>query len=166
MLLSHTSELAIRAALFLALQPPGKLSTVQEIAAGTGLPKSYLAKIVHQLANAGLVRSFRGPGGGIELGRAPEAISLWAVVHAMDGAAEAKECVLGSQICSPGNPCPLHLNWAPLQKKMQKVLDQTTLATLVSTLRERAKTSEKGATRGTSTVARGSSAEGDRRHAS
>ena len=165
MLLSHTSELAIRAALFLALQPPGKLSTVQEIAAGTGLPKSYLAKIVHQLADAGLVRSFRGPGGGIELGRAPEAISLWAVVRAMNGPTEAEGCVLGSQFCSPGNPCPLHLNWAPLQKKMQEVLDQTTLATLVTTLRERAKTSEKGAARGTPSLIRGNSGEGDRRHA-
>ena len=90
MLCSHTSELAIRAALFLALQPPGKLSPVHEIAQGTGLPASYLAKIVRRLIRAGLVRAFRGPGGGLELGRAPQAITLWMVVQAMDGSGQSE----------------------------------------------------------------------------
>lgn len=165
-LFQHTSAVAIRAALFLALQPPGKLSTVQEIAAGTGLPKSYLAKIVHQLASAGLVRSFRGPGGGFELGRAPEAISLSAVVRAMEGPYEPEDCVLGSQWCSSANPCPLDLQWGLLRDKAEKLLDQTTLATLVGTLREREKTAERGMSRAGAAHTRGNSAEGDRRHAS
>ncbi len=130
MLYSHSSELAIRAALFLALQPPGKLSTVEEIATGTQLPKSYLAKIIGKLACAGLVRAFRGPGGGIELGRAPEAISLLSVVRAMEGPAPPEWCVLGARACSDEKPCSLHHEWVPLRDKMHHLLDQTTLASL------------------------------------
>lgn len=166
MLYSHTAELAIRAALYLALQPPGRLSTVHAIAAGTGLPKSYLAKIVRKLADAGLVRSFRGPGGGIELGRAPEEISLWALVSAVDGSGDLRECVLGAKMCTSGKPCPLHVQWAPLREKMQKMLDETTVAMLVKTLRGREISHGKSLVRGASSASRSHSGEGDRHHAS
>lgn len=166
MLYRHTSEIAIRAALFLAQQPPGKLSTVQEIAVGTGLPKSYLAKIIQKLVSAGLVRSFRGPGGGIELGRAPEAISLWSLVRAVEGPAGPEGCVLGTHLCLPEKPCLLHHQWVSLRNKMEKLLDQTTLAKLVGTVRERCKAPEKPVMRGASSASRGNQGEGDRRHAS
>ena len=64
----HAAEAAIRAAFYLAARPPGELSRVQDIAAATKLPKAYLSKVIQRLAQAGLVRTFRGPGGGIELG--------------------------------------------------------------------------------------------------
>jgi Rrf2 family protein len=70
MILQHSSELAIRAALFLAQQAPGKLSPVHEIAAQLGVSKAYLAKVTQRLVATGLVRSFRGPGKGrTEAGR-------------------------------------------------------------------------------------------------
>lgn len=166
MLYSHTAELAIRAALYLALQPPGRLSTVHAIAAGTNLPKSYLAKIVRKLADASLVRSFRGPGGGIELGRAPEEISLWSLVSAVDGSGDLRDCVLGAKMCAPGKPCPLHEQWGPLREKMKKMLDETTLATLVKTLRGREKAYGKSLVRGASSASRSHSGEGDNHHAS
>lgn len=166
MLYSHSSELAIRAALFLALQAPGKLSTVQEIAAGTGLPKSYLAKIIRRLACAGLVRAFRGPGGGIELGRAPEAISLWSVVRAMEGPVQPEWCALGLQVCSVEKPCPLHRQWVRLRDKMQQLLDQTTLATLTRRLREEIKPGEKSWARFQGAAARSRAGESEKRHAS
>ena len=136
MLYSHTSALAIRAALFLALQPPGKLSPVHEIAQGTGLPASYLAKIVRRLIRAGLVRAFRGPGGGLELGRAPQAITLWMVVQAMDGSGQSERCVLGLRACSEESPCPLHLRYFPLRLEIRRLLEETTLASLARGLRE------------------------------
>ena len=138
MLYSHTSELAIRAVLYLALQPPGKLSPVREIARATGLSGPYLAKIMGRLIRAGLVRAFRGPGGGLELGRPPEAISLWAIVQAMDGATRSEWCVLGLRTCSEKNPCPLHQKWYRLRAAMQQLLEETTLASLAQVQRTEA----------------------------
>lgn len=135
MLYSHTSELAIRAALYLALQPPGKLSPIREIARGTGLPPAYLAKIIGRLNRMGLVRAFRGPGGGVELGRAPNTITLWSVVQATDGSAEPERCVLGLRLCSGEHPCPLHAQWAPLRAEMQRLLEEITLEKLAGGLR-------------------------------
>ncbi len=137
MLYNHASELAVRAAIYLALQPPGKLSPVHEIAQGTGLPEPYLAKILRRLTLTGLVRAFRGPGRGMELGRSPESISLWAVVRAMEGPARPEWCVLGLQDCSQDCPCPMHERWLPLREEMQRLLDETTLATLAQGIRQR-----------------------------
>ena len=136
MLLQRSSELAIRAAIFLAQQKPGKLSPVHEIAAETGGSPAYLAKILQRLAGAGLVRSFRGPGKGMELGRAPELINLSSVIQAVEGPAEKERCVLGLAVCSEESPCALHYEWLPLRDRIHELLREKTLADLVCSNRE------------------------------
>jgi Rrf2 family iron-sulfur cluster assembly transcriptional regulator len=136
MLYGHAAEIAIRAALYLASQPPGELSPVHEVAKATKLPSAYLSKVIQRLAQAGLVRTFRGPGGGIELGKSPEAITLWSLVCATEGRAEVERCVLGIGTCSPEKPCPLHRKWAPLRDEFQRLLQGTTLAALLRDLAE------------------------------
>ncbi|HYL81227.1 MAG TPA: Rrf2 family transcriptional regulator [Candidatus Acidoferrum sp.] len=144
MLQSTASAMAIRATLFLARQARGTLSPVREIARQTGLPEPYLAKIVRQLTSAGLVRAFRGPGGGIALIQSPQDISLWSIVRAIEGPAETEWCVLGLHSCSVESPCPIHSQYAPLRTKMQRLLERTTLATLLRRLRKDSKLGEKG----------------------
>jgi Rrf2 family transcriptional regulator, iron-sulfur cluster assembly transcription factor len=135
-LYGHTAEIAIRAALHLASQPPGELSPVHEVAKATKLPSAYLSKVIQRLAQAGLVRTFRGPGGGIELGKSPEAITLWSLVCATEGRADVERCALGIGTCSSEKPCPLHCRWAPLRDEFRKLLQGTTLAALLRELAE------------------------------
>jgi Rrf2 family iron-sulfur cluster assembly transcriptional regulator len=137
MLFQHSSELAIQATLFLAQQAPGKLSPVHEIADHTGVSEAYLAKILQRLASAGIVRSFRGPGKGMELGRAPDAITLASLIEAMEGTKAPDECVLGLGVCSEEDPCPLHEDWIPLRTAIRDLLEKTTLADLVHAVRKR-----------------------------
>lgn len=136
MLQSTAATMAIRAALFLALQPSGTLFPVREIAKQTGLPEPYLAKIVRQLTSAGLVRAFRGPGGGIALVQSPQSVSLWSIVRAIEGPVEAEWCVLGLHPCSAETPCPVHPQYARLRTEMQHLLEKTTLALLLRRLRK------------------------------
>ncbi len=75
-----------------------------------------------------------GPGGGIELGKSPEAITLWALVCATEGPADVNRCALGIGNCSANNPCPLHGRWVPLRDEFQKLLEGTTLAALLREL--------------------------------
>ena len=63
MLLSQTSEYALRAVLYIA-ECDGPVS-VGEIAEAVGVPQNYLSKTLHQLARAGVLRSARGPAGGL-----------------------------------------------------------------------------------------------------
>ena len=127
----HAAEVAIRAALYLGARPPGELSPVQDIADDTKLPKAYLSKIIQRLAQAGLVRTFRGPGGGIELGKSPDAITLGALVTAVEGRADLERCALGIGECSAANPCALHARWSPLRNESMRLLEDTTLAAVL-----------------------------------
>jgi Rrf2 family protein len=130
----HASELAIRATVFLAQQAPGKLSPVHEIAVHAGVSEAYLAKILQRLASAGLVRSFRGPGKGMELGRPATTITLASLILVMEGSREAHECMLGLGTCSEETPCVLHDEWIPIRTAIRNFLEKTTLADLADSV--------------------------------
>ena len=83
---------------------------------------------------AGLVRSFRGPGKGMELGSAPETIPLSSIRNAMEGAGEWSQCVLGLDVCSDENPCGFHFDWLPMRSGIRGLLEKTTLADLVHSI--------------------------------
>ena len=131
MIFQHASELAVRATLFLAKQPPGKLTPVHEIAAQTGVSEAYLAKVLQRLSSCSLLRSFRGPGKGMELGRAPETITLADLVRAVEGSRFFDNCIFGLGDCSPEHPCPLHNDWLPLRTAIFDLMEKTTLADLL-----------------------------------
>ena len=130
MIFQHSTELGLRAAVFLAQQAPGKLSPVREIAAEIGVSETYLAKITKRLVSAGLLRSFRGPGNGLELGRSPEKITLLLLVNAIQGSLDSDACFFGLHPCNAEEPCALHAEWMPLRESISAMLEKTTLAGL------------------------------------
>src|SRR6188768_3085965 len=69
-MLSQTIEYALRASLHIARSHPNSVR-VTEIADATDAPRNYLAKILGQLARAGLLESTRGPTGGFRFSSHP-----------------------------------------------------------------------------------------------
>jgi Rrf2 family cysteine metabolism transcriptional repressor len=74
---------ALCAALDLAMQPAATACQSREIATRQHIPGPYLDQILASLKGAGLVRSVRGAGGGYNLARPPERISVGDVVRAL-----------------------------------------------------------------------------------
>ena len=84
MFFSRAQEVAL-AALPL-LDPRGPAGTgrgVKDLAAGSGVPGPFLAKVLGRLVDRGLLRSRRGRAGGFVLGRPAAEISLADVVLAL-----------------------------------------------------------------------------------
>ena len=103
-MLSQTSEYALRAAAFLASEVDTP-RTVEAIAGRTQVPRDYLAKVLQQLAKAGIVRSQRGLGGGFVLARTPDRISILEVLNAVDPIRRIERCPLSlpehaKQLCA------------------------------------------------------------------
>jgi len=89
-LTKHT-DFGLRALLYLALNP-GHRTSVTEIARVFGVPKSHLTKVATRLAAAGIVRTYRGKGGGIALAMPPAEIRIGAVVRELEGQRQMIDC--------------------------------------------------------------------------
>lgn len=130
MLLSQTTEYAVRAVLFIAARHP---STVRasELAESLELPRNYLGKTLGALARAGLLVSTRGPSGGFRLRRPPSDISLSEVTRAFVPPAP-RRCLLGLGPCGQNPDCPVHQRWLPSAQLIDRFFDSTTIADLVA----------------------------------
>src|SRR5207245_2153738 len=82
---SVSGEYAIKAVLDLALHDGRGLIPIQEIAARQAIPQRYLEQVLLALKRAGLLTSKRGATGGYHLTRAAEAITVGAVLRAVEG---------------------------------------------------------------------------------
>lgn len=139
MLSTRGGELAIQAMLYLALQPPGKLSRARDIARDLKIPPAYLAKVLQALSRAGLVRAFKGPNGGLELGRTAGRIHLIEVVDATRGVPALDQCVLGFGQCPSEFRCPVHGSWWGIRQQIRKLLGRRTVGQLSCQIARRRK---------------------------
>lgn len=80
MQLTRHTDYALRVLIHLAASPDGR-ATIAQIADAYGLSRNHLMKVVHGLAQGGFIATQRGRGGGFSLARAPEEISIGAVVR-------------------------------------------------------------------------------------
>ncbi|MBZ0264846.1 Rrf2 family transcriptional regulator, partial [bacterium] len=78
-MITATTEYAIRAIGYLAMQDPDERIGSDEIAEHTGVPKRFLLKILNTLKNQGLIQANRGIGGGFRLAKPAESITLYTV---------------------------------------------------------------------------------------
>lgn len=127
MLYHRSAQLALQAALWLALKPEGTSYRVREIAAGLGVPATYLAKVLQSLTRSGLLRGVRGPGGGVQLARPAREMRLWDVLMTLEPVSEFERCFLGQGQCNDLHPCPLHEAWGPIRSQILEMLQGKSL---------------------------------------
>lgn len=126
------TDYAIRVVLALAKQPQGTRLSSASIGREMLIPAAFLSRIVAQLAQAGLVQTFPGRDGGLQLSRPAEKISLKAVLEAIEGRLLLSECMLGEQACPFEAGCPVRGRWNRLQQVILDELDHTTFADLAA----------------------------------
>jgi Rrf2 family transcriptional regulator, iron-sulfur cluster assembly transcription factor len=130
--LTRKGEYAIRGILYLAQQPPGKISLISEIAEAADVPQTFLAKIFQGFAKIGIVNSYRGTGGGFTIGRAPSNITLREVVEAVEGPIIPNRCLMGVGYCDRGDTCNVHPVWRKVQSQVVHILDGVTIEELAN----------------------------------
>lgn len=131
MLISKGGDYAIRAMLDLASRPPEERTVTQGIAGRQKIPPAFLSKVLAQLTQAGLVRTYRGATGGVGLARSPEEISLLAVVEAMEGPIILTECTDPYSSCPFQDSCPARPIWQEAKESLQRRLGGVSVAELV-----------------------------------
>ncbi len=125
--MSVKSDYAARAVLSLARRHgTGTLVRAEEVAREQGVPLNYLALIMVELKEDGIVQSVRGKEGGYRLGRPPAEITLGDVLRAVQGTLFDGP-VGRSENCPP----ELRLAWKNLQQSLETAADSITFQQLL-----------------------------------
>ena len=88
---------------------------------------SLAAKLLSQMATAGLTIGVTGPGGGYRLARPPGEIRLSEIVSLFERQMDEFPCPIGKGACGTGDPCPLHNDFIRLEESSRQFLEETTL---------------------------------------
>ncbi|MBP9837978.1 MAG: Rrf2 family transcriptional regulator [Proteobacteria bacterium] len=127
MILSKTSEYAIRVATTLALLPQGSAVNSNKLSQLTKISPTYLSKILRQLVSAKILAAQKGLGGGFIFQKPLQEISLLSVIEAVDFSLDMDHCPFGWEKCNGASPCPLHKSYSKLKKDFSDWAEKTTL---------------------------------------
>lgn len=135
MLFTKASEYALMAVVAIAKSPAP--IDVLRLSNELELSRSYLAKVLQMLAKAGILRSYKGAGGGFELAKRGDEIYIMDIVSVVDeGSATVFSCSKAQCDCLNGQEKGIRCTIWPflnrLQMKVDSVLSATTLEDLVN----------------------------------
>ena len=132
MQITRSEEYGLRGLVFLAKQPPEKVTLVSEVSRGQNIPETFLAKIFQRLSKAGVLRSVRGAKGGFKLKKPAHQITMREIMEALEGPIALNRCLLRKGECEVEKICPLHPVWEEVQQRFLEVLDSTTMEDLAN----------------------------------
>ena len=107
----------------------GARTSAAELAGETGLPLPTVHKVVSLLSRAGLLRSIRGAGGGLQLARPAAAITLADIVEAVEGPIALSACSDGGE-CSVDQHCAVRPHWPVVNAALRGALASVSLVQL------------------------------------
>lgn len=120
----------MRTLIFVALKD-GELASIKEIAEAYNISENHLTKVVHGLAKSGYLKTYRGRGGGIGLGKKPSEIGVGEVIRKVENIAVV-ECLRkdGGSCCIAGI-CELQTALRKATEAFLSELDTLTLEDLI-----------------------------------
>ena len=135
MRLTTKGRFAVTAMIDLALRQDKGPVTLAGISQRQEISLSYLEQLFGKLRRHEIVESVRGPGGGYNLARRAEDVTVADIIIAVDEPLDATQCG-GKESCNGGDSqagirCMTHDLWSTLNSKMVEYLDSVSLKDLV-----------------------------------
>lgn len=121
MRLSSLADYAVVTMCAAARHCGGGRTSAAALAAETGLPVPTVQKLVSKLSAAGLLRSARGSGGGLQLARPAASISVADIVEAVDGPIALTACADGGE-CHVDALCSVRPHWPMINEALRGTL--------------------------------------------
>lgn len=136
MRLTTKGRFAVTAMIDLAMHNHEGPVTLADISERQKISLSYLEQLFGKLRRGGLVSSVRGPGGGYNLAKQADQISVADIILAVDEPIDATQCG-GKENCKEEQKCLTHDLWTRLNNHIFEYLRSVKLADLVAENRAR-----------------------------
>ena len=130
MRLTTKGRFAVTAMIDVAMHNGEGPVTLAGVADRQKISLSYLEQLFGKLRRHGLVDSVRGPGGGYNLARTANTMSVADIITAVDEPIDATQCG-GKENCQDDKRCMTHELWASLNTHIFSFLSSVTLELLV-----------------------------------
>ena len=132
MRLSNLADYAVVTMSAAARHCGGGRMSAAELASETGLPVPTVQKLVSKLTAAGLLRSMRGAGGGLQLARPAAAITLADIIEAVEGPIALTACIEAGD-CAVDHSCAVKPHWPIVNAALRGALADISLTRLAQT---------------------------------
>jgi len=126
-----------RALIDLVLHEGRRPILLKDIARRQQISVGYLEQLITPLIAAGILRSTRGPKGGISFARSPEEIKLSEVIQLLEGSIAPVECINNPDICNRSKLCAPRDVWNELKEAMDNILESINLKDLAERQRRK-----------------------------
>ncbi|MBN2239387.1 MAG: Rrf2 family transcriptional regulator [Dehalococcoidales bacterium] len=131
MKISTKGRYGTRALVELAMRDSNEPMLLRNIAAKQDISLAYLEHVISPLIAGGILRSTKGPKGGISLNRKPEDIKLSDVIRLLEGSVAPSDCVDNPEVCDRADTCAARDIWCELKSALENILSSTTIQDLV-----------------------------------
>ena len=132
MRISAKADYAVRATIELAAAGEDAVVKGERLADAQHIPLHFLENILGDLKQAGIIGTRRGPEGGYKLARPASEVSVADVIRAVEGPLASVRGDSPESLHYDGSAKPLQQVWIALRANERAVLEQVTLADIVS----------------------------------
>lgn len=129
-LITRDTDCAVNA-LYLMAEDKDRIYTAAELVEKLSVPRAFLRKILQILNKKGLVKSFKGRGGGFRLDLSPDKIFLLDIMEIFQGRFKLNECLLNKKVCPNKNDCRLKIKIDVIERHVYSELKSITLGSLL-----------------------------------
>ncbi len=128
MQLKRYTDYSLRLLIYLGINPE-RVVSISEIAEAYDISRNHLLKVVNGLMEQGLIQTFRGKSGGLQLAKQPQKINVGEVIKYMEGNVALIDCQ--EPYCSILPACTLNRVLHEAHLAFFKTLQAYTLADLI-----------------------------------
>lgn len=129
-LITRNTDYAIRALMFIARHKK-EIISVSKLVKNLKIPKPFLRKLLQILNKKGLLKSYRGQGGGFILAIPPHKIFLINLIEIFQGPLKLNECIFKKRICPNTKVCVLKKKIDAVERYVVSELRSITIASLL-----------------------------------
>lgn len=129
-LITRDTDYAVKSLVFIA-KSKKDIVPVSTLVRKLKMPRPFLRRILQELNKNGIVKSYKGLGGGFQLALSPEEIFLTDIIKVFQGPARLNECIFRKKICSDMSSCILRMKIDDIERQVISALNSINISSLM-----------------------------------
>lgn len=129
-LITRDTDYALRAVCFIA-KKKGAVVSVSELVRELKMPRPFLRKLLQTLSRKGILKSYKGQGGGFSLALSPQEIYLVDLMKIFQGPFMLSECFFKKARCPDIRTCALRKRIGIIENYVVSKLHSINIASLL-----------------------------------